>query len=90
MAKDKNKKFELKLYVIKFEDGSYLLLNSEAENPKDIFGSTEKLSEATLLNKDLKEKMEIVIEEHNSFFYIEEAREFKKVDEIVSYGLFRV
>lgn len=86
----KKEKFELKLYVAQFEDGSYLVFNTEADEIVDMFKSTKKLSEATLLNRELKERLEEVLEDRNRYFYVEEDREFKKVKEIIGYGLYRL
>lgn len=89
MDKDNNVHF----YNVVFTDGSYLVLNTEATDEKDIFKSTFKIEDSTFYNNKLIGDIETLIDEYNGYLYVSNnvfIREFKQVEKIEKYELNKV
>lgn len=80
-------------YNVVFTDGSYLVLNTEATDEKDIFKSTFKIEDSTFYNNKLIGDIETLIDEYNGYLYVSNnvfIREFKQVEKIEKYELNKV
>ena len=91
--KNKNKDNGIYFYNVVFDDGSYLVLNTEAEDEKEIFKSTFKIEDSTFYNDKLIGDVETLIDEYNGYLYVSNnvfVREFKQVKKIEKYELNKV
>lgn len=81
------------LYNVVFEDGSYLVINTDAKDEKEIFKSTLKLEDSTFYNSKLIGDVESLIDEYSGYLYVANnvfVREFKQVAKIEKYELNKV
>lgn len=89
----KEKSENPKVYSIQFDDGSYLVLNSNAKDEKDAFKSTVRLDKCTLINESLLLEVERMIDSYSGRLYVSNnvfERQFKTVEKIITYELSKV